>query len=108
MDSRNRRRRESWQRPSPCAEQELDGECEEGNSKRPAEELREAHVRFRLHGLSLELIDLLVNALQRRGVSGPEVPAAGRVRDVGEQRFIDAHRPVLVPEAEESTADGNG
>ena len=79
-----------------------------GDPERPAEELRESHVRSRLHGLALELIDLLVDALQSGSVAGAKIPAAGSRRDIGEQRFIDAHRSVLIPEPEEATADGNG
>src|SRR5205823_1689570 len=71
----------------------------------PAKELRESHVRLGLHGLALELIDLLINALQSRRVSRPEISAARFVRDVGEKRLVDAHWPVLVAEAEQSAPD---
>ena len=72
--------------------------------ERPAKELGVAHVRARPHGLALELIDLLVDPLQRRGIARAVVPAAGRLGDVVQQRLVDADDPVLVAKAEQPTA----
>ena len=66
-------------------------ERERREVQRPAEELRVAHVRTRPHRLALELVDLLVDALQRRGVARAEIPAARRLGDVGQQRLVDAN-----------------
>ena len=70
------RRRDHGSGPRHAASSSSSDERERREYERPAKQLRVAHVRARPHRLALELIDLLVDALQRRGVARAEVAAA--------------------------------
>ena len=48
------------------------------------------------------MIDLLIDALQSGGVARAEVTPTRHIRDVGEERLVDANGPILVTEAKQT------
>ena len=91
--------------PRHAASDNSASEGQEPERQRPPEELRVARVDARSHRGALQAVDLLGDALERLGVASPEVATAGALGDLGEERVVDLHRTVLVPQAEDPAPD---
>ena len=75
--------------------------------KRPPIQLRVPRVHLHPHRRPLQPVDLRRNTVQRFCITRAEVPSTGALRDFGQQRIVDFHRPVLIAKPEHAATHGD-